>query len=158
MSFFPQVTEAAEAAAAPMLRERELQQLWFATLRTSWSSLVVMDTHPGGGALEVAKALADVGGVQRGSDVRLIEATGAELGRAASIISEMTTHVLNGGLAVAAVDPVVQSQTGVPIAMAADAVLLVVTLGRTGLDAVERTVELVGRERILGCVALHPAA
>ena len=57
-------------------------------------------------------------------------------------------------MVVVVVDPVVQSATGVPVAMAADAVLLVVALGHTEQAAVQRTIELVGRERIIGAVTL----
>lgn len=140
-----------------LLAERELQQLWFSTLKRPWNTLVVMPTHAGGDAFDVANALAGVGRVHRGSAVRLIDARGAELGRAVSLISDMSSHALNGGLAVAVVDAMSESEAGVPLALAADAVLLTATLGVADLAGARRTLGLLGPQRVLGCVAIRRA-
>jgi len=47
---------------------------------------------------------------------------------------------------------VIDVMAGVPIAMAADAVVLTVTLGKTRLDDARRTLELVGAQRVLGTI------
>jgi hypothetical protein len=154
-------SNAPPAAARPAedahQRSRELQKLWFAVTRQPWSSLVVMDTAQDGGARQVAQALCQVGTLYRGAAVKLMDVQGADLSRAVPSITEMTSHVLEGGLVVVVTDPVVHNATGVPVAMAADAVLLVVTLGETEQAAVQRTLELVGRERIVGVVTLQGA-
>ncbi len=55
-----------------------------------------------------------------------------------------------------ALEPVVSSPLGIAIASAADAALLCVTLGETPLASAKRTIELVGRERFIGCVVRCP--
>jgi len=61
-----------------------------------------------------------------------------------------------GARAVVAVDSLMQSLGGTPLVRDADAVLLVVRLGVSNFDSVQSTIDIVGRERILGAVALPP--
>ena len=53
-----------EASAPPgekrALPSRELQELWFATRRRDWKSLVVVPASPGTSVLHIAKALGEV--------------------------------------------------------------------------------------------------
>src|SRR5687768_2847733 len=124
----------------PTVPPRELQQLWFATLKRPWSSLVVVPAHPGDSTLEVAQALASVGALHRSRPARLIDAAEAELKDASRLILEMTSHVNAGSLVVVSVQSVVQNQAGIPLALAADAVLLSVALGEADFASAERTV------------------
>jgi hypothetical protein len=52
---------------------------------------------------------------------------------------------------VVAVQPVVDQPLGIAVAHAADAVVLCVEMGRTRLASARRTIELIGRDRIIGC-------
>lgn len=134
----------------------ELQQLWFACMRKEWSSLVVIPAASGQSANRVARALVDVGTLLRVAQVKLIQAEGMNLGATSRLIVEMTTQVGDGGLAVVSIDPVLDNQAGIPVALAADAALLCVRLGETDLSAARRTVEMIGRDRFLGAVTLKP--
>jgi len=49
---------------------------------------------------------------------------------------------------------VVSSLAGIPVVLAADAAVLVVRLGEADLGNALSTIEIVGRDRILGCVAV----
>ena len=149
----PLALAAAAKAANPRLGP-ELQQLWFTLLRESWSTLVIMPSHAGGSSIELSRALAEVGRMHRGSPPMVIDARGTELGRATHLIIDMSTHVDNGGIVLIAADAVVENQVGIPLALAANAVLLTVTLGHADLASAERTLELLGRQRILGCVTV----
>jgi hypothetical protein len=53
---------------------------------------------------------------------------------------------------VIAIPSVLEVPLGLAVAQAADAVVVIADLGRTRLDDVRRTVELVGRERVAGCI------
>lgn len=53
---------------------------------------------------------------------------------------------------VIAIPPVVDDPLGIAVARHADLVLLAIDLGRTQLEAARRTIQLIGRERIVGCV------
>ncbi|MGQ0507141.1 MAG: hypothetical protein ACT4TC_17675 [Myxococcaceae bacterium] len=134
--------------------DAELQQLWFAIIRREWSSLVVIPAQPGGSTVELAKALAAIGTVQRGTEVRVINAQRAELRGTSKLIVEMTSVVRGGGVCLVAVDSVVENQAGIPLALAADAALLAVTLGETDLVHAKRTLELVGESRFVGSVTI----
>ena len=56
---------------------------------------------------------------------------------------------------VVALEPVVSNPFGIAIALAADAVLLCITLGETRLDAARQTVEAIGAERFIGCAVVR---
>lgn len=57
---------------------------------------------------------------------------------------------------IVALEPVVSNPLGIAVTLAADAALLCITLGETSLASAKRTVELVGRERFIGCVVRRP--
>ena len=140
------------------LPSRPLQQLWFATLRTEWRSLVVVPAHAGASAFPVARALAAVGTVHTGETVELVEGGAISLEESRGIVEQMRAKLAGGGRAVVAIDPLVSSLSGLPVALAADAVLVCVTLGVADLASARRTIELLGEGRILGAVALRPEA
>ncbi len=143
---------------------REMQELWFATRRADWRSLVLVPASPGRSAFPVAQALGEVGGVIRMSPVQLVNAEGLDLGRIATLVQDMTAGDRPAPGArgpqeravIIAIDPVVSSPLALPIALAADAVLLCITLGETDLEAARHTADLIGRDRIVGTVLLRP--
>jgi hypothetical protein len=61
------------------------------------------------------------------------------------------------GQLILAIRPVVADPVGLAVVQAADGAILCVEMGRSRLRSVRRTIELVGRERILGCALIHPA-
>ena len=138
----------------------EVQELWFATLRAEWTSLAVVPAHAGGSAYELARALAEAGSLHRGTPVRLVKADANDLPQTARFVDSLS-HKSGGGSAkrggevIVAVDPVVDNPLGIAIALAADAVLVTIELGVTDLASARRTVEMVGRERLLGCVVVR---
>src|SRR5712691_3872062 len=138
----------------------ELQELWFATLRTEWSSLVVVPAHAGGSAFNIARALAEVGGRHRGSPIMLVTADASDLARTAQLVANLSRQTAGtvgrrGGEVIVSLEPVVTNPLGIAIALAADAVLVTIELGVTDMASARRTIELVGRERLLGCVVIN---
>lgn len=59
------------------------------------------------------------------------------------------------GRAIIAIQPVVDEPLGVAIAQAADAVVLCVEMGRSGIAAARRTVDIIGAERVIGAVLVR---
>jgi hypothetical protein len=137
------------------LPSSELQQLWFSLIRREWQSLVVVPADGGLSAMSVGRALAEIGGVHRNSPVKLLSGEGMDLTATSRMILEMTDYVAHGGMVIVVVDSVVKNQAGIPVALAADAALLCVSLGESTMSAAERTLELLGRDRFLGSVTLN---
>jgi hypothetical protein len=153
------------------LTPREMQELWFATIRHEWRSLVVVPASPGFSVLPIARALADVGGAIRGSPLLVLRAEGTDLNKIALLVSHLTNDASRVGSAaprsarprsadaekamIIAIDAVVTNPLVLPVALAADAVLVCVALGETPLESARHTVELIGRDRVIGSVLLR---
>lgn len=133
----------------------EIQRLWFALVKRPWRSLVLAAANPGGNSWEIAEALAEVGQLHWGTTIKLMDAEGAALTESAALVAEMTTCAAAGKPVFVAVGSLVENLAGVPLAHAADAVVLCVTLGTADFSSARRSVELIGADKILGCVALR---
>ena len=169
--------EAPPANGKRALPSRELQELWFATRRRDWKSLVVVPAGQGLSALPIAQALGEVGGAIRLSPVHVVNAEGLDLDRIAQLVMDMspefrqpdsvwTSGSVAGGrsveprisahrVTIIAIDAVAENPLVLPVALAADAVLLCVVRGQTNLREARHTVELIGRDRMIGAVLLN---
>jgi hypothetical protein len=150
-------------AVVPSPPAASAQALWFALQSPEWASLAVLPAGPGESALETANALYDVGALASGGPMRLLDARTVTLSSSASFIVNMTSLVspsaerrASGGIqrALVVLASVLDEPAGIPIAVAADAVVLTVNLGATSLDAARETLELIGASRVLGCILL----
>jgi hypothetical protein len=166
------------------LPSRELQELWFATRRREWKSLVVVPASPGSSGLHIAQALGEVGTAIRMSPVQVVNAEGMDLDRIAKLVqdisggdkAEVKEAVWTSGSAarspggwdvpaagrappgratIVALDAVADNPLILPLALAADAVLLCVEVGRTKLEDARHSVDLIGRDRLIGCALLR---
>lgn len=137
---------------------RDVQRLWLVLQRQAWRSLVLAPVRKGGSARPLAEALARVGAGLGLPCVplRLIAAEGLELGRALRLADEIGAGLSLGSRVIAFVDPVQESPGAAALARTADAVLLCVEVGEADLDSVRQAVAQVGRERVVGCAAVHP--
>lgn len=140
----------------------DLQELWYTTLRWEWSSLVLVPAHASGSAVWIAKALAEIG-IPQQSRAAKINAQGAMLAATSELVGDLVTQSTirsmkssgdrwKAGHTIIAIDPVVSNPAGIPVALSADAVLLCVELGKTDIASARKTVQLIGRERFIGCV------
>jgi hypothetical protein len=140
-----------------------VQQLWIAVQRQEWSSLVVMPSGPEGSAYEVARILHTVGKLTMGDRLRLLDGRGVKLAGTAPLILEMTgsspvrpASDSRGDRVLVVIDWVLAQPSGIPIALAADAAVLCVDLGRTSVAEARETIQVVGPQRFVGCVTLSP--
>lgn len=144
------------AESSPSASDTVLLHLWSRLHRgRQLTSLVVVPAHPGGSGMAAARAIIEVGRLQRSAPMRLIDAEGLRLGGAAQVIREMNASVARGAMVVVVVDSVLANPVGLEVAMAARHALLSVTLGTTDLASARRTLEMVGRERFVGSVTLR---
>jgi hypothetical protein len=159
------------------LPPRDLQELWFATRRHDWRSLAVVSTVPGVSTFPIVQQLGEVADVVHAGAVRVRCAEAVELaditwlvmemsgrgaapvpGPAATRIPRTAVPPVDGPgteqLLIVATDSVVSAPMALPVVLAADAVVLCIQLGVTSLEVARHSIDLIGRERIVGSVVL----
>jgi hypothetical protein len=149
-----------DADTLPELVGRDYQELWFALARRPWRSAVLVPAEPGLRTDELAQALAGIGrrlGFTQVSAVVAEQIDFDSVGLLTARVSspgQSATTVAGQGTAqiVVSIPPVVIQPLGVAVARAADTVVLCLAVGQTSVHHVQRTIELVGRERICGAV------
>ena len=147
----------------------DVEPIWFALLRHRWSSLALVPAHAGGSVLALALAISKIGALHRDSSIEVVDAAAMDLtanGRLLlDLLEQPSLRSSSGGekgaatlgrgvLRIIALESVLTSQAGIPIALAADLALLCVELGATDHKSARRTIELVGRSNLLGCLLI----
>ena len=141
---------------------RQFQELWFALLQRSWRSLALVPGDAGGSANEIAISLTEVGRVLHESVSSFVTTDTLDYASAAEVVAAAGSSTPAGtrpvepvGRIIAALPAVVADPLGLKIVAAADIVVICIEMGRTRLAAVRRTIELVGRDRIAGCLLIQ---
>ena len=134
----------------------DVQRLWFALDRKPWNVLVLMPADSSFGTGPLAMALAQAGSRVRGLPVQYQDAQDLELPRAARVIEQAVTPSKERSATIIAVGSPLTSPAAIPVALAADGVLMCVELGRSQIQQAQRTIELIGRARFMGAVAVTP--
>jgi len=144
----------------------KIRELWFAITRRKWHTLVMIPAHEGGSALNLAYELVEAGSALRRRPVELISAEGMDLTTASGWLFDALSGSLrppaleaDAGTAVqpdrferiVVLESIASNSMSVPVAQAADAVLLVVEQGESTLAAARATVATIGRDRFVGC-------
>ncbi|RKH39216.1 hypothetical protein D7Y23_36770, partial [Corallococcus sp. AB050B] len=111
----------------------------------------------GAPALDAGQALMDAGAPYPEPPLRLVDATGIEPAGAPRMVQEVRRRVEQGERVVVAIDSLITHPASLPLALAADTALLVVTLGETDFGSAQKTLQLVGEDRFAGSVTFpHP--
>jgi hypothetical protein len=140
-----------------------MQQLWFSLQRLQWSSLLILPASPESSAMDFGRPLYQVARLAMGPRVRLLDGRGVKLTRTAPLILDMTGASSDRGAAsegdrvLVLLESVISHPSGVPVALAADAAVLCVDLGKTTLAHAKETLRLVGAQRFVGCLTTSPA-
>ncbi len=138
--------------------ESHYQGLWFTLARTRWNSLALVPADEGESTAGVATALADVGRRLRNTPVTFLVVAGSiDYASAGKFVSAVTgkgaaSDEAPASRVIVSVPPVVVEPLALAITDAADAVAICMRKGSTHLSSAERTIQLVGRDRIVGCV------
>lgn len=136
----------------------ELQRLWFALERRAWSFLTILPAQPDGPALEAATAILEAGAPYAYSQkIHLQDATGISPADAPRLVVELRERIARGERVVVVLDSLLTHPASLPLALAADGVLLCVALGETQFAAARKTMEYVGAERFVGSVIFPKA-
>ena len=139
----------------------EVQQLWFALQRSEWSTLVVVPASPESSGMDFARPLYEVGRLALGERLRLLDAREVKVSGAAAMVIDMLganpsrqTPKDWSERVLVVIESVVSHPTGIPLALAADAAVLGIELGRSSLDSARTTLDTLGRSKFLGCLTL----
>jgi hypothetical protein len=119
-----------------------------------WRLLVVVATEPGQSALALAEAIVERCNLMTGNRAKLFSAEKHTRGEVADLLDEARVSIANGARVVVAIDALTGSSTASAVAMSADAAIVCVYLGRSTTTHARKTVELLGREKVLGAVTL----
>jgi hypothetical protein len=129
--------------------------LWFSLSRRDWRTLAIVPGHRAGSSMLLACALVEVGAAIHGANVELISAEGRDLVPTTDWTYQRDPDQRQRVLAL---DPISLNPMVIPVAQAADLVVIVVDRGVADMAQVRRTVESIGRHRIAGCVIVSPTA
>jgi hypothetical protein len=132
--------------------------MWLSLLRGGWRAIVAVPADPHTSARPCVEAFADIQRFYDLGPVLVRDASGASVTAGEQAAAEVEAALGVGARAVTAVDFPLTNPSGLPLLMKADAILLVVRYGATDVGSSRVVVDLVGRERILGCVAVSGAA
>jgi hypothetical protein len=131
-----------------------VRRLWVSTLRHPWKALVLVPATGGLAARQVARALCVVGVNEGGEPVHFIDGEGVDLGQASRLAAEVSENARQGLRSIIVTGSLGQQASAVPLALASDFAVLGVRLGHTTAEEVERTVDEVGRNKVIGSVLL----
>lgn len=140
--------EAARDPASTLAWER----LWLAIQRTSWMSIALVPIGPGIETPRLAAALAEIGRLHLGAKILVHDATKVSIATLQAALSELIDCE---DRAIVALSPLTESPAGVELARAADAVVLCVALGESGIAEAKRILTDVGVEHVLGAVIVR---
>lgn len=146
---------------APRPSSPALLQMWAGLVRCGWRSLAIVPASPEVTARDVAHGLSELARMRGVGPVSFVDATGISAADGPRVARELSSRSEAAGRAVVLVDAPVLHLGGIPVILSVDAVLLVLPLGRIDPAALRNTVDIVGRQRVLGHVALqsgHDAA
>lgn len=158
------------APAAP-LAATDLVALWFVLAQRRWRSLAIVPADPRGSSEELVRALVETGTRLSAVPVTAITMTAVDA-RVAEPLADLQRCALalgpddtpgptpdeggrllppGPGRIVIALPPVIEAPMGLAIT-ASSLVAVAIASGRTCLADARRTIDLIGRERIVGCI------
>lgn len=132
---------------------RELQQLWFSLAPRPWRSIVLLPIDPSSAPTDAMATLASMAEFYELGAFKYVDARGFTLAQGSKLAREMAEA--EAVRWVVAVNPVAESPGAIPVMMEADAALLFVRLRITSVQAVNDAVNVIGRDKVLGAVAVR---
>lgn len=137
----------------------DLRELWYALLKKPWASLAVVPAHAGGKADQLAQRLAEAGGLYSRRPLKFLRGDALDLGKAAQLAMQLSDPRPRepGPNTIVSLESLIANPLGIGVVVAADATLLVLERMRCDFDSARKTIEMIGREKILGCALLDEA-
>jgi hypothetical protein len=144
----------AGASVPPSASQRLLHRMWLSLLRRDWRSLVVVPADPSVSPKAFTESLADLARTYDVGPVQVKDASGATLAWAETIAADLPPPADAGTRVVIGVDFPLDDPSALPILAKAGAAVVVIRYRSTDVASARVIVDLIGRERVLGCVAV----
>ncbi len=132
---------------------RPHQELWFELRSWAWKSLAIVPTVSGASELDLAEQVVVVGVSNTNKRMSLISAEGVSVSDTDRVIAMIRAAEARGDRVVVVTDSVFDNPAATPIIRAVNGVVPVVRLGKSDKSAVEKTIQSVGRSRVIGAVS-----
>ena len=142
-------------SAAPLGLPDQWPPIWFTLAEYDWRSLVLVPGQRTASASSSARALGAVGDAYEEHGVRVIEAEQATPESVREVIRLLAERNSAGERTIVAVSSPMLDVSAIPIARAVDVAVLVVPLGTTVLRDARRVLQLIGRDRFIGSIAIR---
>jgi len=133
-----------------------LQHLWLSLMPYSWRSLAVLGASTGVPTIEVANSLARIAWTYTGQPSVVFDMRDLSLRLLKQQVRDMAAQLRGGERVFIALRSMAENPTASALAMASDAVVLCVELGKTDIKSAQKAVAKVGRERFLGTLVVSP--
>jgi hypothetical protein len=133
-----------------------MERTWFRTQSREWRTLAIVPTEieSSEAAFSMAKLIIELG-AEHDEKLNLADFRNIPLSRLSPLLQMAASYVKDGQRLVYATQPIDENPATVPVARAADCVLLCVSLGKTSIRKIEDAIDQIGRERFLGSVVFR---
>ena len=135
------------------LPERPYQELWFELRSWAWKSVAIVPTVPGVSEFEMAERVVVVGVSNTNRRMTLVSAEGVSVSDTDRVIDMIREAEARGDRVVVVTDSIQDNPSSAPILRSVNGVVPVVRLGSSDRAGVNRTVQAVGRNRVIGVVS-----
>ena len=132
----------------------EYQRLWLYMASHRWRTLAIVPAEEGLSTYEVASVIMGVG-AHHGATIGVFDFRDVRLHRVLAVVADACEHVVPGERLIFATRSIKENLATIPLARAADGVLLCVSLGSTRISLVEETIQEIGKEHFLGSVLVR---
>jgi hypothetical protein len=132
------------------------QHLWFLLQTVAWSALALVPADKGMDVRAVANTLVDIARQNGVANITMLDAVGARFNDMQDVLLALEGSKKRGAQVVVSCDHPDDNPAVLTIARAASRTLLVVGLGQSRIEAARKTVEAVGRERVMASITLGP--
>jgi hypothetical protein len=132
----------------------DLQRIWLSTQRHAWRTLALVPVDEGVSAYEAASLITTLG-VHHGESIHLADLRGLRLNRVPAFLQVCALMVSRGQRVVFATRSINDNLATIPLARAAEAVILCVAIGSTRIGLVEDAIAQIGKERFIGSMLIR---
>jgi hypothetical protein len=135
--------------------DQQAQELWFSLEKEPWQTLAIVPAASAASTANILKSLEEVAELRGLGSVQTLDCARVGLAEVADAQQKLQTFVSMGHKVLFNTSSPVETPAAAALVRSADAVLLVAHLDRTYVADMQRVVQIVGKERFIGCVTVQ---